>query len=83
MTIYDCLLLVTYLCLSGNHGDQIQQKRDQIVKWMKIAFWRVLLKFCSLEMSIMVVETHPDPRIKGAISQHPEGLQGVIYGLDG
>ena len=61
MPMYDCLLLLlTYLCLSGNHGSQIQLKLCQInLKWVKIAFWRILLKFCSLEMS-MVVETHPE-----------------------
>ena len=63
--MYDCLiLLVTYLCLSGNHGNQIKEKQGQVnLKWVKRAFWRVLLTFCSLEMS-MVVETHQDPRME-------------------
>ena len=63
--MYDCpFSLVTYLCLSGNHGNQIQWKQGQMsLKWMKIAFWKKLLKFCSFEMS-MVVETRQDPRME-------------------
>ena len=74
--MYDCLLLlVTYLYLSGNHGNQIQWKQGEIsLKWVKIAFRRVSLKFCSFGMA-MVVETHQDTRTE-LYHNTPRGYRG-------
>ena len=71
-----CMCVTTYLAYCHVYKWQPNSIKAGLnsLKCVEKAFWKVLLKFCSLEMS-MVVETHRDPRME-LYHNTPRGYRG-------